>query len=218
MLSFAQNTQAENGLLHEAQILVSPHLKDLSKLFNPDVNGRLISFFRHPAEIIIKRHHYLTTRSVIPNIPFKHFLARSPYAIDNIMVRSITGILDPNQELTENDLKSAEDFLRRKCIIGLINQLEESLIRLEYLFLDTGTWVRKIDEEFHGTCVKSVIEKFRANELDIFEHYPQAGSPGWQHVERLNELDVRLFLYAHDLFNDQVNLKYKINKVKPMKK
>ena len=199
-----------------AKIIVSSQLLELNNLFTSNAKGRLVSFFRHPVENIIKRHQFLTSRSVIPNLSFKHFLV-SPYSIDNLMVRAITGVSDPKKSLNDKHLDIAKEFLRTKCLVGLYDQLEESLIRLEYLFRNTEILKNKMDEEFRGNCSNNVINVFRENEAEIFSHYPSPTSPGWSHVESLHEYDVKIYHYAVALFRDQTNLMQKINREKPSK-
>ena len=205
-----------NQSSQDAKMLVSSQLLELSNLFSTNAKGRLVSFMRHPVENVIKRHQFLTSRAVIPNLSFKHYLV-SPYSIDNLMVRAITGVSNSKRRLNDTHLDIAKDFLRTKCLVGLYDQLEESLIRLEYLFLDTGIIKNKMDEEFRGSCSNKVMNIFKENDAELFSHYPSPTSPGWDFVASLHEYDVKLYHYAVELFRDQTDLMQKINREKPSK-
>ena len=99
------------------------------------------------------------------------------------------------KKLTSDDLNVAKEVLRRKCIVGLLDEMGESMSRFEKVF----GW--RLNTEEDEECEEKKLQwgwtgKHRHASID-------EGSIVWNLIVRKNEFDMKLYEYAKILFVEQ---------------
>ncbi|KAL7552594.1 hypothetical protein ACHAWF_016420 [Thalassiosira exigua] len=203
-----------DGILHASELgFASSDLADV--LFTPLLlesaqslvtssgrRGRAFALFRHPVERVVSIFHYLQRATWEPTYDPRYAswtvdeYANSPECESNWMVRSLidkmTGPLSPD------DVLVAKDVLRRKCLVGLLDRMEESVVRFHRYF-GFG------DEE----ALRCARDRFVGKGSGSNSHtHPKLDrrSETWAILERKNSLDLRLYEYAQQLFVEQGEL------------
>jgi len=125
--------------------------------------------------------------------------ARSDYCESNWMVRALTNKM--TGPLSPEDILVAQEILRKKVIVGLMDRMGESMVHFQAYF---GF---KNSNTYYGNAIKCAQEKFAAKGSvgsNVHDHpVPERGSETWQILEQKNGLDLRLFEYAEKLFEEQ---------------
>mmetsp|Transcript_24294 Transcript_24294/g.36007 ORF Transcript_24294/g.36007 Transcript_24294/m.36007 type:complete len:421 (+) Transcript_24294:133-1395(+) len=185
-----------------ANIIVSKHLHPAAMLFNEDQRGRCFSMIRHPIERAVSVFHYLGVASWEPNYdPSLAYMsiemyARSKRAEYNGMVRFLSNEMDG--DLNQDHLDIAKKVLQEKCLIGLLDKKEESFHRFEKYF----GWKPRDGEQ--ADCRDRWLNWNWGNK----HSHPlvEQGSVVWDLLYKKNELDMRLYDFALDLFSQQASL------------
>jgi hypothetical protein len=120
---------------------------------------------------------------------------------NNFLTRYLTGRV--NNILTEQDLNVAKEILRRKCIVGLLEEKVESMRRFDTIF----GWKLRTSGGKHETitdCREQLLQWGWSmhHEHDLVEE----DSTVWNLILKLNEFDMQLYEYAKVLFQDQRRL------------
>ena len=124
--------------------------------------------------------------------------ANSKYAESNWMTRMLTRKLEGPLGL--EDLASAKEVLRRKCLVGLVERFEESTERFEKFF---GWRDLVMDWEEKKKCQRYHLEKRdNAHDHPKFEERSYV----WELLRKLNLYDMELYEYAVNLFEEQKKL------------
>ena len=97
----------------------------------------------------------------------------------------------------------AQEVLKRKCLVGLMDQMEESLVRYHNYFRFGNDEALRCARE-HFAKKGSGQNKHRHPKLD-------PGSEAWNTLQVKNELDIRLYDFARELFEEQGNWMAKEN-------
>mmetsp|Transcript_4351 Transcript_4351/g.4808 ORF Transcript_4351/g.4808 Transcript_4351/m.4808 type:complete len:420 (+) Transcript_4351:8-1267(+) len=189
----------EHGL---ANVIISQHIHPAAEMFNLEQQGRCFSIIRHPIERAVSMFHYLGVASTDPNYdPSLAYMsiemyARSKRAEYNWMVRLLANELE--NDLTKEHLELAKEVLQRKCLVGLLEEKEESFRRFEKYF----GWESKTKEE--EECRERLLNWGWSNK----HSHPsvEEGSVVWDLLYKKNELDMELYDYAKDIFLEQVSL------------
>lgn len=126
--------------------------------------------------------------------------AQSKHAEYNWMTWSLSGATTKN--VTEEHLKAAMDVVRRKFLVGLLNRKEETMERFEQYF----EWIYRVIPKNQEKCRVGLLAvglntSSNRNKVDK----PLPGTPTYQLLVSLNELDIRLFKYIEALFDQQAN-------------
>merc|ERR1711862_912384 len=123
-----------------ADIIVSPLIqKASSSLFSESRQGRLMFIFRDPIDRVISTFYYLQKATWEPtyNPKFQHMTlkeyAYSTYAESNFVARSLLNKMEGGA-LTKSDVELCKKILQDKILIGLLDQLEESVHRFDTFF------------------------------------------------------------------------------------
>ena len=119
--------------------------------------------------------------------------ARSPRMEYNWMTRSLNNHW--NGDLTREHLDIAKTIIRRKCLVGLLEEKEESLRRFSTFF----HWDRKSRSE--SKCKDNLLHRMWPNRKD--HEGVEEGSLVWGLLERQNAFDVELYEYAKIIFHEQ---------------
>uniref|UniRef100_A0A7S4V8J3 Sulfotransferase domain-containing protein n=1 Tax=Ditylum brightwellii TaxID=49249 RepID=A0A7S4V8J3_9STRA len=174
-------------------------------LFDPIHQGRMFAIFRHPVERAVSMFYYLqqATWESTYNPMYKditiHDYARSSVTDDNWMVRSLAGKADsPGAPLTERDLDVALEIVRRKCVVGLLSNMEESVDRFSSYFNFRKRGMQ-LNVKKNPKCKEYLKSGSNTN-----SHPPlQEGSETWRLLEQKNGADMILYREAERIFKEQ---------------
>eukprot|EP00521_Asterionellopsis_glacialis_P009261 CAMPEP_0195287156 /NCGR_PEP_ID=MMETSP0707-20130614/4335_1 /TAXON_ID=33640 /ORGANISM="Asterionellopsis glacialis, Strain CCMP134" /LENGTH=836 /DNA_ID=CAMNT_0040346885 /DNA_START=12 /DNA_END=2522 /DNA_ORIENTATION=+ len=179
---------AESGL---AEVLYTNLIVPTSSVFSLKNRGRLFAVFRSPLERSVSLYHQaqMLDRQVAEMTMADYASTR---LTNNEMVRTLVGKA-VEEELTEQDLYMAMEFLRRKCVIGLADRIGESMQRIHRYFgwdaLRVGG-VQQCEQEFLAPNQERPA-------------LPPSGSEAFNYIMAQNNLDMRLYDYALYLFDYQ---------------
>lgn len=111
---------------------------------------------------------------------------------NNEMVRALSN-RGPQEDLTDNDLYLAMEVLRRKCVVGLVDRMEESMVRFHGYF------------GWYSLVVDGVTQCQATHLLPNEERVPAPaqGSDAYNIMINQNRLDLRLYEYARYLYDVQ---------------
>eukprot|EP00957_Ditylum_brightwellii_P083728 6363817-Ditylum_brightwellii.AAC.1 len=123
----------------------------------------------------------------------------------NRLVQTLTHKM--GQKATLADIAVAKDVLRRKCIVGLTSNFDGSLKRFNHYF----GWDQRMENQLNNDkgserdCSQEVIDR-RASDYNF--NFPQIdeGTPLWDEIEKANELDMELYRYILELFEEQSSM------------
>lgn len=196
---------APSGL---ADVIVTPwFVPAASELFSEMPHrGRMFALFRHPVDRAVSKFYYLQSATWEPSYheewnDMTLVEYASHHAEHDWMVHVLAG--KTKGPATEEDLEVAKEVLRRKCLVGMVDRMEESVDRFGAYF----GWDLHLDDEDGGRgragrCVNEVLGGgMRTNHQ---EHpHAEEGSEEWEALMRANRMDVKLFEYAQGLFEEQ---------------
>eukprot|EP00565_Helicotheca_tamesis_P004091 CAMPEP_0185736008 /NCGR_PEP_ID=MMETSP1171-20130828/26660_1 /TAXON_ID=374046 /ORGANISM="Helicotheca tamensis, Strain CCMP826" /LENGTH=511 /DNA_ID=CAMNT_0028406487 /DNA_START=217 /DNA_END=1752 /DNA_ORIENTATION=- len=202
-----------------ADILITPYLYESSSLFNTyEQKGQLFALFRHPIQRAVSMFHYLQHATWEPTYsPNLKDMTIEDYAMsesveEDWMVRTLTNKMkDMETGLTEQDLDLAKEILRTKCVVGLTDQMEQSVDR----FVQVFGWKKDVNETEGGggggegavdaqQCKDELLQSGGVNKF----HHPTEveGSMAWELLKLKNVWDIQLYEYAVRLFEEQAIL------------
>ncbi|KAL7482555.1 hypothetical protein ACHAW6_008232 [Cyclotella cf. meneghiniana] len=193
--------------------------------------GVLFALFRHPIDRAVSVFY---SKQQVHDVHFDPTLAiysltdwvNSPSYVNDYMVRSLVGKLNErspqNQPpLNRNDLDVAKEILRRKCLVGLIDEKSESFKRFEKFF-GWNAEVRRDSLVLFGgedTAQRAQADKWRKEIVkdeeckDRLLHYnwekkhkhptPEESELPYKLLEAKNRFDIELYAYARQLFDEQ---------------
>ena len=165
--------------------------------------GRMFALFRHPVNRVVSIFYYLQSATWEPtyNPAYAGWTiddyARSPYCESNWMVRTLldkmTGPLEPE------DVNVAIATLRRKCLVGLMEDMEGSVTRFHRYFR-----FRTPYDDALGCSRRNFATK-GGNHGQNGHVHPSLDpeSETYKILEHKNQLDVRLYDYAKELYAEQ---------------
>jgi hypothetical protein len=122
-----------------ADVIFSPLIEpSVSHLFSHDSKGQMFAMFRHPVHRVISLFYYLqiatwepTYNPALRNMTLLEY-ANSDLVEANFVLRSLVNKMEG--PLSWNDVKVAKEYLRRKCLVGLVDQYEASIDRFDNFF------------------------------------------------------------------------------------
>ena len=169
----------------------------------------MFALFRHPVQRVTSIFYYLQSATWEPtyNPEYAQWTlfdyANSPYCESNWMVRSLvrkmTGPLNPE------DVLIAQEILRRKCLVGLMEDMEESIRRFHSLYFRPRYFENNANEE-ENAAFNCAIEHFATKGLSQNSHgHPKLDetSETWEILAAKNRLDIQLYEFAKELFVEQ---------------
>jgi len=174
----------------------------IEHLYDESNKGRALGMFRHPVDRLVSKFYYLQVadweRFYSPQ--WKQIgaanWAEKVNTDNNHMVKQLAG-KRMNSEVSEKDLEFAMQTLRERFIVGRMDQMEESIHRFNI--------VMGIDES-EGNSPKCMDQFFgKGGEKQNSNSHPKVekGSPAWRILARTNALDMRLYDYILQLFDEQ---------------
>ena len=202
----------EMGLVKSrmSDIIFSPYIIEVATdLFvkDYDVPGKMFSVFRDPVERVTSMFYYLqkatwepTYNPDLANMTLEEY-ASSPLIESNWMVRTL--VRKPEAPLTLDDIEVAKETLNRKCLVGLLDHLEESLDRFDKYF-GFGPVEGKADPGEATQCRMDLLGKGGANSNKAAK--PIALDPTSEAVKTMkikNWADIILYEYIQRLWKAQ---------------
>lgn len=190
---------ASSGL---ADVVISPLLHEATTLFTATRRGRMYTIFRHPVERAASLFYFIqetqwrqpeTRNEQFADISIQKFY-KSGFAENNWMTRFLTNELT-KAELTDNDLNIAKEVLRKKCLVGLLEEKGETFQRIQKYF----GWSLKSEEDTN--CFEKKLEWTwpMKHAHQKVEHDSRA----WRLIATANKYDMKLYEYAKELFHLQ---------------
>ena len=191
---------------HLADIIFTPLIVEATKmLLNEETNrGRLFAVFRDPIDRATSTFYYLQKATWEPTYnPIYatwtiHDYANSPRVESNWMVRSLVNKLEG--PLDPEDVEVAKEILHKKCLVGLMDRMEESILRFhKYFGFDNERSLQCAFEQYVSKETGS-----RTEEQNSHSH-PQLERKGetYRLLAEKNSFDIVLYEYAVRLFEDQ---------------
>jgi len=184
---------AESGY---ADIVVSTYLHGAADLFNPVNRGRFFAIFRHPIERAASHFYYRQKASwekaygkKLHMLTIEQFLSRGR-GEKNWMVRVLTNKF--TEALTGEDLEMAKEILRTRCVVGMMDRMQESLDRFDMYF----GWASPENQECKNELLNHGVNSNPHAMVEV-------GSEAWNMLYEMNELDIKLYEYAQILFEEQ---------------
>jgi hypothetical protein len=190
----------ESGM---ADMVFTPYLHESSQLFNNTANhkGRAFGLFRHPVERAVSLFHYLkkatwepTFSERLKKIQSVEDYAISEFAEDNWMVRFLTNKM--TTMVTRDDLEVAKEILRRKVIVGLVLDVRGAVERYMHYF---GWSFNDLTRDQQKCMNKNLKSGSNKNAHKIVEE----GTMGWRILRANNVLDLELYDYVLQLYEEQ---------------
>ncbi len=195
------------------------------------IQASLFTMFRHPVEQSVSYFYHLKRLGYIElfgNVEPMELMdwIQSDHIVDNVMVRSLVHKLDRSVQVTIDDLLTAKEIIRRKCIIGLLDSKAESWMRFRRLY--EGHWNAIEKNRTIGSntgrdqhCEDNLLgyDWPNRNKLrPVVDHqiswqnssddtnlnaWDVIGKEAYELLLEINELDMLLYEYAKYLFQEQ---------------
>ena len=187
-----------------AEVLFTPLLIETADIIlDKNHKGRMFAMFRHPLDRAVSQFYYLRHATWEPTYNPQLLkmnittFAHSPLVESNWMVRSLVGKMEAG--LTEEDIAAAKEIIKTKCLVGLMDRMEESVERFRQYF---GFDIKKKDNAI--SCINQFTSKDgkRGNR----NRHPNPlveGDSAWNELAKKNHADISLYELAEQLFKDQ---------------
>lgn len=174
-----------------ADSMFTPLITQAATIFTPENKGRFFSIFRHPIVRAMGVYHAAkSTDPVVASMTLAEFAQfRLP---NNEMVRTLAS-KGPSDDLTDDDLYLAMEIVRRKCVVGLVDRMEESMVRFHGYF---GWYALMVDGV--SQCQSTLLAPANAQ-----VPLPAEGTEAYTFMMAQNRLDLRLYDYILYLYDVQ---------------
>lgn len=200
---------------------------DNEEIAGTEYKGVMFALFRHPLDRTLSLfYHKQQDKDSVHYDPSMEIYSlvdwvNSPGYITNYMTRTLVGKLDNQIPLTAVDLDVAKEILRRKCVVGLLDEKAESMKRFARLF----GWDADVHHDSlsllqgEAAASRAKAERWKSqivndeecedkllhiNWLNKHRHPPlREGSIGYKLVKSKNSFDLELYSYTKQLFEEQ---------------
>jgi len=174
----------------------------IEHLYDEQHKGRVMGLFRHPVDRLVSKFYYLrvadweqTYHPEWNEVRILEFATKMNNE-SNHMVKQLVG----KAWVTEKDLQIAMRTVKQRFVIGLMNNMEESIHRFNIVMgIDESDEENKkcMDQFFgHGVVKKNSNPHPKVEE----------GCPAWEALAEKNTLDIRLYEYMVQLFDEQKDI------------
>lgn len=191
----------ESGVVD--MIVTSDPTYAVENLFDATHKGRVMALFRHPIDRLVSRFYYLREakwekqyRPQWKRIDILEY-AKVRNTDNDHMVKKMAGIA-ANATATEAHLRVAMRTIEKRFIVGLMDQMEESVRRFNIVMgiIETDENKKCMDHFFHDSLG---AKRHKSNS------HPQVKkeSATWNALAKRNKLDLRLYDYILQLFDEQ---------------
>eukprot|EP00543_Licmophora_paradoxa_P000053 CAMPEP_0202449388 /NCGR_PEP_ID=MMETSP1360-20130828/8121_1 /ASSEMBLY_ACC=CAM_ASM_000848 /TAXON_ID=515479 /ORGANISM="Licmophora paradoxa, Strain CCMP2313" /LENGTH=394 /DNA_ID=CAMNT_0049067291 /DNA_START=62 /DNA_END=1246 /DNA_ORIENTATION=- len=194
---------ADSGL---ADAVVTPFLWEANELFTDTAKGRFFSVFRNPIDRAVSMFYYLQVATWEPTYSpdLKEWTllqyATSEKVENNWMVRQLSNTL--GGEINDSHLALAKDVVRRKVLVGLMTKLDESMTRFEKFF----HWKYHVNPPNQEVCRERLTKGGSNSNSKNKKEKPKPGDATWEALTAQNTLDIQLYEYIEELFQEQAAL------------
>lgn len=194
-----------------SDIIISPRIYEVQKLFNQFQRPRMFTMIRHPFLRLFSFYNYHKHATwelkhnkfeFMKNMTFSEYL-QTKTVENNWLTCTLT---NTNKNLlNETHVQLATDILARKCLVGLTDNFNTSVYRFQQYF----NW--KIDDSRRG-CLKRLVFDSPVNKLSNVlqqrntEHHIESleeGDDAWNLLLETNKYDLQLYQNAMKIFEDQ---------------
>eukprot|EP00581_Thalassiosira_minuscula_P001909 CAMPEP_0183748716 /NCGR_PEP_ID=MMETSP0737-20130205/67914_1 /TAXON_ID=385413 /ORGANISM="Thalassiosira miniscula, Strain CCMP1093" /LENGTH=1088 /DNA_ID=CAMNT_0025984455 /DNA_START=208 /DNA_END=3474 /DNA_ORIENTATION=- len=191
-----------------ADVIITRYLYNAAELFKESSHtGRCFTLLRHPVERAIAVFHNLKRKKnkAVADMGMEEY-AESPVAEDNWMTRMLTNTMEG--KVTKQHLAVAKEVIGRKCLIGLLSNMHESMERFSKFFV----WeqihsvnIRHHQEEGHNLEEKRKCFQKKATQGVNRHQYAKIApnSTIWNAFKKKNYYDLQLYEYAVVLYSKQ---------------
>jgi len=184
----------------QVDLIISPDpVFAIEHLFEPTQKGRAIVLLKHPVQRLVDQFYHQRSatwdkdnyRPNFNNVSLEEW-AKQRQSNHNQIVKTLAGRGGSNDE---DLLQLAKRTLRKRFIVGLSDEMEESVHRFNA--------VLGIDED--NTDNRKCMDNFFNDSQDDKEQYKEVdeSSEAYQILASNNELDLKLYKFVTDLFNEQ---------------
>eukprot|EP00581_Thalassiosira_minuscula_P014695 CAMPEP_0183718546 /NCGR_PEP_ID=MMETSP0737-20130205/11772_1 /TAXON_ID=385413 /ORGANISM="Thalassiosira miniscula, Strain CCMP1093" /LENGTH=328 /DNA_ID=CAMNT_0025948123 /DNA_START=34 /DNA_END=1020 /DNA_ORIENTATION=+ len=191
--------------LGAVDILFTPYPDIVIKnLVDSSNKVRALALFRHPVERLISKFYYLKTatweRQYSPEWEDMdlHDWAEKENLEINAIVKRLAG-KSQRHEATDMDLELAKETIRKRFVVGLTDEMEESISRFNTVM---GISEEKRCKECMNTYFGENEKKENSNPHPTVEQ----DDPGWQLLAEQNSYDLQLYEFILELFAEQKDL------------
>lgn len=182
-----------------ADVVVSSYLHEGAQLFDPNHRGRSFLLLRSPVDRAVSMYHHIKqTRPELADLTLQDF-ARGQGIENNWMVRFLVNQMEG--ELDRSKLELAKEVLRRKFLIGFVDEKAESIKR----FQNYIGWERLEISDARREEAQDCIENLLDTGVNVSPPYelPQKGTSEWALISHQTQYDNKLYDYALQLFDEQ---------------
>ncbi len=184
-----------------ADIIISPMFEEVVTLFDESHKGRAFTIMRDPIDRVLTLIRYLNHANH-PNASEMN----TQFIVNNWMVRTLAGKF--NTELTTDDLNVAKSVLEQKFVVGLFDEMEDSMKRFESYFDVTFAAQERGVKCRHSTLKQWQSNNKESSELTKSEKKKSSGSTSTStttttsilSLENQNKFDIELYAFAKQLY------------------
>lgn len=192
---------AQSGL---ADTIVTTYVHELHELFDKQHRGRLFAMFRHPVDRAVSLFHYLkyadwepTYTPSLAKMSIEDY-AKSGMAENNWLTRTLAHRSD-EAVLTDDDLQKAIDIIRRKILVGLLSEKEESMERIEKFF----GWKYRVNPKNQEICRARLLGAGINTNKENTSEKLTPGTTAYDLLANENLFDLKLYDMVTTLFVEQ---------------
>lgn len=173
----------------------------LNALFPEGTKARMFTIVRHPVDLAISSYYDFTqyaAEAILRDMTLDEFIESNYYEGD-AFTKIICGYGKPDPP-TEDHLHLAQEILRTKFVVGLHDELAESITMFEDYFHWEGG-----NSQSATSCKREHKKAESMRELDMYHKVGnvKAGSTIYKKIMERNTLDLELYWYAVDLHTAQ---------------
>ena len=195
-----------------ADVIISPDLPQVAKVFSDRNRGRMFAIFRHPVDRAVSMYYYLSTATWDPmyNPNLKEMslqeYAKSSSVENNWLTRFLVG--KKSGALGREHMVLAKKIVRNKILVGLYTDIDTSLSRFDRYFGWTDNAREKAGELRTRQEMDEQADKCRAAFVaagDDRHNHPtiEPQSKEWDLIIRQNKYDMELYEYIEKLYKTQ---------------
>jgi hypothetical protein len=193
-------------------VVESSYLHEGAALFTDEHKGRLFTVMRHPVDMAISLFYYLGVakweRNYHPelmNMTLLDYIQsnQTDLRVDNWMTRYLSRRI--KGPLDQQHFQLAKDILKAKCLIGMSENMTESMNRLAtYAGLGYSTKTFNNFSTENRTTWSECVEEYNKNRVNKHKHQTfNPGSIEWDLLAEENKFDMELFSFAKKLWSEQ---------------
>ncbi|KAL7535145.1 hypothetical protein ACHAWF_005069 [Thalassiosira exigua] len=193
-----------------ADVILTRFIYNAAELFKDTGHtGRCFTLLRHPIDRAVAVFHTLKRNKVrsVSGMSLTQY-ANSTFAEENWMTRMITNSMEG--KVTREHLKVAKEVLGRKCLVGFLEKIGDSLGRFAKFF----RWEEIKSVNTHHSVVESEEKDLESKRrcLESFVEYGvnrheyariDKASEAWKFLREKNKLDIELYEFAEAMYYKQ---------------